>query len=83
MVKTLKGNKGQIAIEFVLITVVLVSFALFIFGEVKKRRIFPQMVDGPSELLRGMVESGSWRPAKQARDNHPSMLNRKVSAKFN
>lgn len=83
MVKSLKANSGQVAIEFVLITVVMVSFAVFIFGEVRKRNVFPQMVDGPSELLRGMVESGSWRPAKQARDNHPSMLNRKVSAKFN
>ena len=73
------NEQGQASVEFVLIASVLVSLSIGIYSELRKRDVFPSIVNGPSEYLRGMSESGVWAPAAQAKSQHPAYLKRKAA----
>lgn len=77
----LRNESGQGAVEYILITAVLLFIGIFIFDRIKTQGTLVKLADGPTELLQGMVESGVWRSPKEARSLHPTLIKRKVSMK--
>lgn len=77
----IRNEKGQVVVEYILITSVLVILGLTIIKTVKDRGILKQFADGPTEVLRGMIESGVWKKSKVAAKDHPGFIRRKVASK--
>lgn len=47
----------------------------------KERQVMKNLVHGPTEKLAGMVESGVWAPADEAKKNHPNTVKRALTVK--
>lgn len=76
-----KSQSGQASVEFIVIAVVLVTMSIGIFKALRDNNVFPTMVSGPGDYLRGMVENGVWKPYQEGKALHPSHLGRKVAIK--
>lgn len=75
----LRSSKGQVLIEAVLLLTLVVGFWSVFSKAAKNGKWFSKMVDGPWESTSGMIETGVWRPAAQARPAHPNNFNRVIS----
>ena len=80
--KTLKklktlNNRGQMAVEMVLLTVVGVGM-IFMAMEVLKREesVASRFILGPWKKISGMMESGVWEESQAARGKHPGHFKR-------
>lgn len=72
-----KQNKGQIAVEMVLILTVLIFTTYFIkTGWIKQYRIFTKFILAPWEQIAGMIESGVWEKRSVAQAYHPNHFKR-------
>lgn len=56
-----KNNKGQMAIEAVLLMVLLLSAFLFLTKELKDRKILSGLVARPIKSIATMTAYGTWR----------------------
>ncbi len=77
--KTLRNNKGQILIEFVLLGVVAIGLLAVGVRIIREKKITQSLTQGPWEKTAGMIESGSWNPPAIARQSHPNRPQRMLS----
>jgi hypothetical protein len=77
----MRNQSGQIAVEFILISIIIVSAALTIGRGLRQSEFMGQMAGGPWALLTGMIESGVWEKPQVAKTMHPNYLYRNVSFK--
>lgn len=68
-----KNEKGQMAIEAVLITVLLLSLTIFASRQMRSRNFIGRMIAEPWRQISGMMSTGNWMDSQQALDNnlHP------------
>ena len=72
-----KQNKGQIAVEMVLILTVLVFTTYFIKDKlIQQQKIFTSFILSPWEQIAGMMESGVWEKREVSRHYHPNQFKR-------
>tara|TARA_B100001248_G_scaffold262582_2_gene259652 strand:+ start:5737 stop:5991 length:255 start_codon:yes stop_codon:yes gene_type:complete len=74
-------QSGQTAVEFILMSVVIITITLLIAREVRNSDMIASMVTGPFERIEGMVENGVWLSPKKGKEMHPNYLKRSVSLK--
>ncbi len=75
------GNAGQVAIESILLMTLSLGILFAASRLMKEREVMKNLVHGPTEKLSGMVESGTWAPADEAKKNHPNLINRSLTVK--
>lgn len=56
-----ENNKGQMAIEAVLLMTVLVGAFMFLSNEIKKRQLVSKMVQEPMRNVAAMAAFGTWK----------------------
>ena len=59
----LKGNKGQIALESVLLITVLLAGFLVLTNQIRQRQLLSKLVAGPMKNLAAMTAYGTWNSA--------------------
>lgn len=74
MKRGMKGQKGQMTLEMVLLLTILVSCAIFAFNEIKSRKLLAAFISGPWQPLKNMIENGEW--SADAKEKHPNLMNR-------
>lgn len=67
-----KNQRGQMAIEMVLMTAVMVAATLFIASEFKKNEFVANLVSGPWQTLSGMIQNGVWGTPQDTMAKHPN-----------
>lgn len=77
----MRNQSGQIAVEFILISIVIVSIALAVGRGLRESEYMGKLAGGPWALLTGMIENGVWEKPKVAKTMHPNYLYRSVSFK--
>ncbi len=84
-----KNNKGQLAIESVLLMVVLVGAFLFLTKQLKDKKLLANLVKGPVRSMAAMTAYGTWKdtgctaPGKSAvtlGKCHPNSISRSLSS---
>lgn len=73
------NRKGQFVIEAVLLMVVMLGIFVAGMGQLRESNFLAKMITGPWDKVAGMMESGVWLPAKDARQKHPNQKDRSVS----
>lgn len=68
-----KSEKGQIAIEAVLITVLLLSLTIFGSRYIRNQNLIGKIISEPWRQLSGMIATGNWQAPESAMDEnlHP------------
>ncbi|MCB0348218.1 MAG: hypothetical protein KDD37_05250 [Bdellovibrionales bacterium] len=77
----IKNTSGQIAVEFILISIIILSLSLAIGRGLRQSEYLSKMTGGPWALLTGMIENGVWEKPQVAKTMHPNFLKRQVSFK--
>lgn len=75
----LLNQKGQIAVEYVLIAVIMTGLAIAAHRFVQSSNLLGNYVQNPWQQVAGMIENGVWADARRARPNHPNKLYRHLS----
>lgn len=84
-----KNNKGQIALESVLLMTVLLGGFMFLTGEVQKRNLLANLFKKPIESVKTMTAYGTWKsdgctaPGKSKQTLgkcHPNSIARSLSS---
>lgn len=85
------NNKGQFAIEAVLLTALLVGVFVFVTSEIKKKNMMAKLVGGPIKSVRNMTAFGTFREACMGLGSnsrrqtlsqcHPNSMTRALSSK--
>lgn len=73
------NEKGQFVIEAVLLMIVMLGILIGSVNALRDSKFLAKLVSGPWERVSGMMESGVWKPAKDARQAHPNQTNRSIS----
>lgn len=76
-----RNQSGQIAVEFILISIIIISAGLAIGRALRQTEFMGSLVGGPWALLTGMIENGVWEKPQVAKTMHPNYLKRQVSFK--
>ena len=63
-------------LEMTLLLIVMVSMSLVTMKLVKEQSLVQKFVMGPWKTVAGMMESGIWKQASEARANHPGHFQR-------
>ncbi len=68
-----KNEKGQLALESVLIVTLLLSLSIFASREMKKRNFIGSLIAEPWKQISGMMSTGNWADSQTALDDnlHP------------
>ena len=74
-----KNDKGQSAIEAVLLIVIFVSITATVAREFKESEVIAELISGPWKRLDGMIQNGVWQPVKEGNELHPNRFKRHVS----
>ncbi len=71
--KKKKEEKGQMAIEGVLIVVLLLSLSIFASRQMRDRNFIGKMIAEPWRQISGMMSTGNWTDSQKAFDEnrHP------------
>lgn len=77
----IKNQNGQVAIEYILISIVLVGIFLSARNILLSNNTLGSFVQKPWELVAGMIETGVWGDPKTVRHQHPGVLARHNSFK--
>ena len=77
--KMSKNQNGQMILEMILIMAALFIATVLLSQQMKSNGYVSSLVQGPWKRLAGMIESGSWAEAKDARALHPNHRTRHVS----
>lgn len=64
-----------------LITATVFIVASLIFKTLRNQDVVSQLVDGPWEIMAGMIENGVWGTPAKTRAVHPNYLGRHISLK--
>jgi hypothetical protein len=75
----LTNQKGQIAVESVLIAVIMTGLAMAAHRFIQNSNMLGNYVQNPWQQVAGMIENGIWADAQKARLNHPGKLYRHLS----
>ena len=75
----IRNQSGQVAVEFILISIIIMSVALAIGRSLRQTDFLGSMAGGPWALLTGMIENGVWEKPQVAKTMHPNYLYRNVS----
>lgn len=75
-INPIKNQRGQVAIEYILITVVLAGILLSVRSALISNNVVANFVQKPWELVAGMIESGVWGDPQKVRGQHPGLLKR-------
>lgn len=73
------NRKGQFVIEAVLLMIVMLGVFMGGMNVLRDSNFLAKMITGPWDRVAGMMESGVWLPAKDARQKHPNQKNRSIS----
>lgn len=65
-VKNREGQKGQLAIEAVLIVILLMSLSLFATKYMRDNNVLANMISGPWKVIAGMMATGNWTSEDEA-----------------
>lgn len=77
----IKNQSGQVTIEYILISVVLIGIFLSARNILLSNNTLANFVQKPWELVAGMIETGVWGDPKKVRPMHPGILARHNSFK--
>lgn len=77
----LKNQKGQVAVEYILLTVVLVGGFLAARNAMVSNNTLGNFIQKPWQVVAGMIETGVWGDVKKVRTQHPGSLQRHNSFK--
>lgn len=72
----IKNQSGQVAIEYILISVVLIGIFLSARNILLSNNTLGSFVQKPWQLVAGMIETGVWDDPKIARSKHPGFVYR-------
>jgi hypothetical protein len=75
----MKNQRGQIVVEAVLLTTVLLGLTIFVQNRLQQSRFAEKLVSGPWGKLSGMIECGVWDTCVAASGKHPSNKNRNLT----
>lgn len=75
------NQAGQVSVEYVLIAAVLVAIAFSVKGAIQNSKMLAQFVQGPWDMVSGLIENGVWGGAEKSRALHPGHLSRHRSLK--
>lgn len=70
---------GQVAVEYILITVVLGLITVFTWNQLRSQQVFSSLIQNPLSILNGMVTNGVWGDEKRTQGDHPNLKERHVS----
>ena len=72
----LKNQRGQLALEAVLLMTVILSATLFGIKALKDNDVLSKLVESPWERTSGMIENGIWGPPAANRKKVPYSFSR-------
>lgn len=86
----LRNERGQFAIEAVLLTALLIGTFMFVTGLIKEKKMIPRLFSGPVKSMRNMTGFGTFREscegigANKKKQNlsqcHPNSISRALSS---
>lgn len=74
------NNKGQFAIEAVLLTVIFVGAFMAGTSFLREEKVLAKLVGGPWIQIQGMTECGVWGPPSKVCKTHPNNLSRSLTS---
>jgi hypothetical protein len=74
--RMISAQAGQLTIEMILLTLVMLGVALTISNEAKKYGLVASLVEGPWQPMQGMIENGVWKNSADAKAYHPGGIAR-------
>ena len=77
----IKNQRGQVAIEYILLSIVMVGIFLGARNILLSNNTLANFVQKPWELVAGMIETGVWGDPKKVRGQHPGLIRRHISFK--
>lgn len=77
----LRNNQGQVVLEYILITFVLISFSFLVKAMLTSSGAIPNLLKQPWAMVAGMIESGVWAEPSKAKAQHPAHYKRHLSFK--
>lgn len=78
---TIKNQRGQVAVEYILLVVVMVGAFLAARNVLLQSNAVANFVQKPWQLVAGMIEVGVWGEPKKVRSMHPGQIGRHNSFK--
>lgn len=79
--KPISNQRGQIAIEYILLSVIMVGIFLGARSILISNNTLASFVQKPWALVSGMIETGVWGEPRKVRAMHPGALARHNSFK--
>lgn len=70
--KKLKNESGQMIIEYVLLSALVIGSTVFIADYMKQNEFFGNLVSSPWKKLSGMIQNGQWGSPEDTMSNHPN-----------
>jgi hypothetical protein len=74
--KMISNSKGQMTLEMVLMTAMIVGFAILVGSTFRSNDIFANMVTGSWDNLAGLIQNGVPGKPKDTMVKHPGHYNR-------
>lgn len=74
-----KNNKGQMAVEMVLILSMLFIFVTIVSTQFRSQELVKNIVSGPWKVLSGMLQNGVWATPEDSMIQHPNAYNRHLT----
>ncbi len=83
------NEKGQIAIEAVLLATVLMAFFMVVKNRLQSQQVFQKITTSSASRVKHMAEYGTWRDvckpvagsgSEKAANCHPNSINRSLSS---
>ena len=75
----LKNQKGQFAIEAVLLMLITIGALAWATNQIREGNYLAKLIGGPWGKVSGMIECGVWSTPVKARPFHPNQLNRSLT----
>lgn len=75
----IKNNRGQFAIEAVLLMIATVGIFMAGTNALRESKFLAKTISGPWEKVSGMLEAGVWEAPAAARKQHPNQIDRSRS----
>lgn len=75
-----QSQSGQIAVEAILLSVVILAIALAAARSFRSQGILASLVEGPWSYVDGMSRHGVWAPRAKAENLDPTFSPRRASA---
>ena len=75
----IKNNRGQGVLEMALIAVVMMMVATLVTTGLRNTLIVGKLIDGPWDIMRGMISDGVWGSPPKTKIYHPNYMRRHIS----